>query len=95
MLEIEKYGGEGGILLPLFLASAGESYTSVIISSICAGYKRGSTSGPVSVVSVIRYISEKNGITGISGSRTYRERQKKSLETGVHTLQKCETGHPG
>jgi hypothetical protein len=59
-------GGEGGILLPPLPATAGETYTSVIIACVGAGYKRIATSVPVSIVSPIGCISHKNGITGIS-----------------------------
>ena len=66
LMEKWKSGGEGGILLPPFPAIADESYTSVIILCVLAGYKRIRSSATVSIVSLIRWSSAKNGITGIS-----------------------------
>ena len=64
--QTKKAGGEGGILLPPFPATADETYTSVIIACVGAGYKRIATSVPVSMVSLIGRVSTQNGITGIS-----------------------------
>jgi hypothetical protein len=61
-------GGEGGILLPPFLAGAYESYTSGIIPCVLAGCKLFSTFASVSTVSPICCDSDQNGITGISGN---------------------------
>ena len=43
-----------------------ETYTSMIIACVGAGYKRIATSVPVSIVSLIGRVSRQNGITGIS-----------------------------
>ena len=66
MFGIEGTGGEGGILVPPFPASADESYTSAIIPCGLATYKRFLSSATVSIVSPIRWGSAENGITGIS-----------------------------
>ena len=50
-------GGEGGIRLPPFPASADESYTSAIIPYVLAGYKQIRSSATVSIVSLIRWSS--------------------------------------
>ena len=59
-------GGESGILLPPLPASHGETCTCGIIAGVCAGYKRVRSWAGVSTVSLIRYDSGENGITGIS-----------------------------
>jgi len=51
---LNKYGGESGILLPPFPASADESYTSEIMPCVLASYKRIRSSATVSTVSLIR-----------------------------------------
>ncbi len=43
-----------------------ETYTSMIIACVGAGYKRIATSVPVSIVSLRGPVSHQNGITGIS-----------------------------
>jgi hypothetical protein len=45
-----KFGGEGGILLPPLLLSGCDAYTSVIITFVCAGYRRIRSSATVSIV---------------------------------------------
>ena len=61
-------GGEGGILVPPFPASADESYTSAIIPRVLDAYKRFLSSATVSIVSPIRWSSAENGISGISSN---------------------------
>jgi hypothetical protein len=63
-------GGEGGILLPPFLLSRCDPYTSAIIPCALAGYKRIRSSATVSTVSLIPCSSAQNGIIGISPART-------------------------
>src|SRR5438445_9521810 len=65
-IAIYETGGEGRILLPPLSATVDETYTSVIIACVGAGYKRIATSVPVSMVSLIGRVSTQNGITGIS-----------------------------
>ena len=66
LIDNKRYGGEGGILLPPFLLSDCDSYTFAIIGSISADYKRFQSCTGVSIVSLIRYSSAENGISGIS-----------------------------
>ena len=58
-------GRESGILLPPFLLSAFDAYTSTIIPCVLAGYTRALSSAKVSIVSPIRWSSAENGISGI------------------------------
>jgi hypothetical protein len=72
-------GGEGGILLPPFLASYGDAYTFAIIPCVYAGYKRNLSSVPVSIVSAICCSSAETGITGISAHVLDRTRHATPL----------------
>ena len=66
-LGLKKSGGEGGILVPPFLLSSCDAYTSTIIPCVLVGYKQIRSSATVSIVSLIRWSSAENGIRGISG----------------------------
>jgi len=65
-LGLRKTGGEGGILLPPFLLSACDPYTSEIIACFPEAYKNFHSWATVSIVSPIRCSSAENGISGIS-----------------------------
>ena len=52
-------GGEGGILLPPFLLSRCDAYTSVITRCLLEGYKGIRSSDTVSIVSLIRWSPRK------------------------------------
>jgi hypothetical protein len=75
---ITRSGGEGGILLPSFPVTAGESCTFAIIPCAGIGYKPVSGLSDVSIVSVADSIFGGKSITGISSrqpqgpSRTVR-----------------------
>ena|SRR5271163_629295 len=71
-------GGEGGILLPPLPASHCETYSSVIIPCVCAGYKQIRSQAGVSIVSLIRCHSRENGISSISAESGKARREEEA-----------------
>ena len=64
-----------------YLTSHSETCTCGILPCVLTGYQRFRSSGTVSIVSLIRCISNQNGITGISE----QERRWESVRTRTQT----------